>query len=170
MTGSARIVVIVAGILACVAFAHYMRAGATVAPVPAAVPKVAVVAVPVPVPKPAPAAKVDDVPPWLRTDLAPAPAETTAPAAIVAAPQVQAAAILGDPRRAPAFQAAGVDMEAIRNNQRIANEMQPLLADLRRLAANQTNPENRKALVERLAQIRALQAGMVYDVRLGAHR
>ncbi len=168
MTGSARIVVIVAGILACVAFAHYMRVGTTVAPAPAAVPKVAVVAVPVP--RPAPAAKVDDVPPWLRTDLAPAPAETTAPAAIVPAPQVQAATILADPRRAPAFQAAGVDMEAIRNNQRIASEMRPLLADLRRLAADQTNPENRKALVERLAQVRALQAGMVYDVRLGAHR
>jgi hypothetical protein len=168
MTGSARIVVIVAGILACVAFAHYMRGGATIAPTPVAPPKAAVVSVPAHAAAPAAAPRSDDVPPWLRTDLATATTAAT-PAPIVPTPREQAATIVADPRRTPVFTAAGVDMEAIRNNQRLADQIRPLLVDVRRLAAEQT-PESRKALEQRFVQIRALQAQMVYDVRSGAHR
>jgi hypothetical protein len=168
MNGRGLIVVIVVAGLFAAAFVHFMHGEPTDAPAPAARAP-AHIAVPAPTTTVTPSANVADVPPWLRPDAA-APAAATTAAAFVPTPVEQATAIVADRQRAPVFKAAGVDMDAIRNNQRISAEMRPLIDDLRKIAADTSNPGSRKALQEKLAQIRALQKGLVYDVRIGADR
>jgi hypothetical protein len=169
--GNGRIVVFgLIGIVAAAAFVHFMREPATsVPPIPARkAPAMTTQATAAPAPTPA--ANVADVPPWMRTDLStPKPAASAAPA-FVPTPAQQVAAIVNDPGRSAEFTARGVDMDALRNNLRLNQQITPLLQDVRRLAADSSNPQSREALKARLEQIRVLQKQMVYDVRVGARR
>jgi isopropylmalate/homocitrate/citramalate synthase len=85
--------------------------------------------------------------------------------AMAAVPRAETARWIAQPANVAAMKSAGVDVDAVRRNMRIADAIRPLNEEIRRLAADSGNPESRKALLAKMQEVQTLQKQLVMDVR-----